>query len=169
VEKPAPAKVSPAPPTGKPASAAIPPAPSKKRKIGKERQEETSVAPRTSATGSPSPDETDKKSSLVVLGEVLVVSHVPEPGTVPYTECLTFIKYKVVSVESGEYEQSELLAVHWGMKDNKLTPAARYQVGEKHRLELEPFDDHPELARVMQADDTNEYELAPYWVRREGD
>lgn len=100
----------------------------------------------------------------MVLGEVLLASHVPEPGTVPYTECLTFIKYKVLAVEKGDYPHSELLAVHWGMKENRLTPAARYKAGQTYRLHLEPFDRHPELSRVMQADDTNEYELTPYWV-----
>ena len=100
----------------------------------------------------------------MVQGEVSVVSKVAEPGTVPYTEALTVIKYKVLSVERGEYKNSEILAVHWGMKNNKLTPAARYRVGETHRLVLEPFSDHPELERIMRSDDTNEFELTPYWV-----
>jgi len=42
------------------------------------------------------------EAPLIVRGEVLVASHVPEPGTVPYTECLTFIKYKVLAVEKGD-------------------------------------------------------------------
>jgi hypothetical protein len=107
----------------------------------------------------------DEKAPLVVTAEILVPSSVPDPGSVPYKDCLTFIKYKVLSVERGEYGQAELLAVHWGMKDGKLLPAARYQAGERHRLELEPFSKRPELARIMQADDTSEYELSPYWVR----
>ena len=103
-------------------------------------------------------------ASLVIWGEVVRVSQVPEPGTVPYTECLTYLKYKVLAVKKGEYSPPELLAVHWGMKNNQLTPAASYQIGEKHPLKLEPFSNRAELARVMQADDTNEYELTPYWV-----
>lgn len=103
-------------------------------------------------------------TGLVILGEVVKVSHVPDPASVPYTECLTFLKYKVLSVEAGTYEQAELLAAHWGMKDGRLTPAAACRVGEKHRLTVEPLSQHPELERVMQADDTGEYTLPVYFV-----
>jgi len=77
---------------------------------------------------------------------------------------VTFIKYRVKSVEGGEYSGDELLAVHWGMKDGKLKPAARFAVGQTQRLTIEPFADRAELARVMQADDTNDYSSTPYWV-----
>jgi hypothetical protein len=48
-----------------------------------------------------------------VRGEVLVASHVPEPGTVPYTECLTFIKYKVLAVEKGRLSAEYELTPYW--------------------------------------------------------
>lgn len=104
------------------------------------------------------------EAPLGVTGKVLKVSAVPQPGAAPYTECLTYIKYKVLSVDSGRYPGKELLAVYWGMRDNELMPAARFEVGEVHRMKLEPFSEHPELQRVMAADDTDEYELTPYWV-----
>lgn len=109
------------------------------------------------------PAESD--APLVVEAEVLLASAVPDPAAVPYSECLTYIQYRVLSVEKGEYGEPELLAVHWGMRDGVLLPAARYRPGERHRLELEPFAEHPDLARVMQADDTGEYELTPYFAR----
>jgi len=99
-----------------------------------------------------------------VLGKIEIVSNVPDPGSVPYDTCVTFIKYQVESVESGGYDAKELLAVFWGMRDGKLKPAARFSVGQRHRLTVEPFSERSELARVMQADDTNEYSLTPYWV-----
>ena len=99
-----------------------------------------------------------------MTGRVTVVSEVPEPGTVPYTECVTYVKYKVLSVDSGEYGGSDLLAVYWGMKKNKLMPAAKFTVGQKHKIALVPFSSRPKLQRVMAADDTDEYTLEPYWV-----
>jgi hypothetical protein len=100
----------------------------------------------------------------VVTGTIEVVSNVPDPSEVPYDTCVTFIKYKVTGVVSGSYEGGELLAVFWGMRDGKLQPAARFREGQSHRLTIEPFSEHSDLSRVMQADDTNEYSLTPYWV-----
>ena len=88
----------------------------------------------------------------------------PEASEVPYTECLTFIKYDVEQVQSGKYAEDELLAVYWGMRDRKRQPAADFSPGQRHTLTIEPLADHPELSRVMQADDTNEYTLKPQWV-----
>jgi hypothetical protein len=124
--------------------------------------EPTRTEPSPSRSGAAGPAA--KQASLVVQGEAVIVSRVPQPGTVPYRDCLTFIKYKVLSVERGEYPKPEILTVQWGMKENKLTAAARRKVGDRQRLELEPFDRYPELERVMQANDTDEYELTPYWA-----
>ncbi len=101
---------------------------------------------------------------LTVIGEVLIVSSVPDPGKVAYTECLTYIKYKVIKVEQGNYDKPELIAVFWGMKDSKLMPPAHFKVGEKHRLVLDELDKYEELSHVMQADDTGDYENTPFWV-----
>jgi len=101
---------------------------------------------------------------LTVVGETTLVSFVPDPMQVPYTECLTYVKYKVLSVEDGVYDGKELLAVFWGMRDSKLMPAARFKVGERHRLILEPLSEHPELNHIMRADDTDAYDLTPFWA-----
>ncbi len=100
----------------------------------------------------------------MVKGTIQVVSNIPDPSTLPYDTCVTFIKYEVSEVVSGTYEGDELLAVFWGLRQGKLQPAASFRVGQSHRLTIEPFSEHEELARVMQADDTNEYSLRPYWV-----
>ena len=52
----------------------------------------------------------------------------------------------------------------WGMRDGKLQPAARFTAGQRQRLTIQPFAERKDLARVMQADDTNDYTLTPYWV-----
>ena len=117
-----------------------------------------------SPASAPKPVKPAGPAPLIVTGQVVKVSNVPEPGTAPYTECLTYLKYKVLSVESGEYKPGELLAVYWGMRKNKLMPAAKFGTGQTHKMTLEPFSKHPELQRVMEADDTEEYGLEPYWV-----
>ncbi|MBD3180688.1 hypothetical protein GF312_00245 [Candidatus Poribacteria bacterium] len=106
----------------------------------------------------------EEDDSTVVKAEVLIVSNVPDPNQVAYSECLTYIKYRVILVEQGSYNGEELLAVFWGMKSSKLMPPASFKVGQRHRLVIEPFDEHPELSHIMQADDTEDYENIPMWV-----
>jgi alginate O-acetyltransferase complex protein AlgJ len=108
--------------------------------------------------------EEPKEQNLIVTGEVILVSNVPDPSQVAYSDCLTYIKYRVISVENGEYKDSEIIAVFWGMQKSKLMPAAKFQIGEKHRLKLDPLSNHQELSHFMQADDTNDYERIPYWA-----
>jgi len=108
--------------------------------------------------------QAEKPKGTVLVGKAEVVSYVPDPSKVPYDTCVTFIKYRVENVESGQYDGNEVLAVMWGMRDGKLQPAARFQVGQRHRLRIQPFSERQDLARVMQADDTNEYSLPPQWV-----
>ena len=104
--------------------------------------------------------------AAVLVGTVTLVSTVPDPRRVAYKECLTFITYRIETVEGGSLPDKKLLAVFWGMRDRKLQPAARFRPGQRHRLTVRPFADMPKLARVMQADDTEEFELTPYWVIR---
>ena len=81
---------------------------------------------------------------------------------------MTFTKYTVVSVESGEYSEGELLAAEWVMLDFELTRAAGYRPGDVHRLKLVPLADKEESdASVRQAktlDDTDDFTLMPFWV-----
>lgn len=125
----------------------------------------TAPPPARSQSATPRPAATAAKSEgTVVVGTIEVVSKIPDPSTLPYDTCVTFIKYKVDKVVSGTYDGDSLLAVFWGLRKGKLQPAASFRVGQRHRLTIEAFSEHEELARVMQADDTNEYSLTPYWV-----
>jgi hypothetical protein len=148
--------------TKAPTPAPVPPVPAAAPRKASPAQPATPASARpTAPTPGPAPAGAP---GLVVVGTVTVVSYVPQPNEAPYDTCVTFIKYHVDKVESGEYAGQELLAVLWGLKDRTLMPAARFTPGQRHRLILEPFSKHPELARVMQADDTGEYKLQPYWV-----
>ncbi len=144
-----------------PAAQAATPAPAAELKPAAQAASAPAAAP--APKPAPAPASAAAKGTVVV-GKITVVSHVPQPSEVPYTDCLTMIKYDVESVESGSYGEDELLAAFWGMKTAKLQPAAQFKVGQRHRLTIEPLTKHPDLARAMQADDTNEYSLAPQWV-----
>ena len=105
-------------------------------------------------------------ADAVLVGTVILASAVPDPKRVSYKDCVTFVTYRVDAVESGSVPGKKLLAVCWGMRDRKLQPAALFRPGQRHRLTVRPFADMPELARVMQADDTEEFDLTPCWVVR---
>ncbi|MGQ9608337.1 MAG: alginate O-acetyltransferase AlgX-related protein [bacterium] len=127
-----------------------------------EQNEITAIEEKTDEK--PQDAEKPEEQRLTVIGEVLIVSSVPDPSKVVYTECLTYIKYRVIKVEHGSYDKPELIAVFWGMKDSKLMPPANFKAGEKHRLVLDNLDKYEELLHVMQADDTGDYENTPFWV-----
>lgn len=146
-------------------SPAAPPSPAKASPATKAAPAKTTPPPTKSQPARPKPTAPAAKSEgTVVVGTIEVVSKIPDPSTLPYDTCVTFIKYRVKQVVSGAYDGESLLAVFWGLRDGKLQPAARFRVGQSHRLTIEPFSEHEELARVMQADDTGEYSLTPYWV-----
>ena len=106
--------------------------------------------------------KTDSKN-LVVRAEVVATSKVPDPKTVPYKESLVFTKYKILSVQSGQYKEKEILVAQWGMKDKKLLAPSRNRIGQVQTLTLEPLSG--DLDSVMRNDDTSEFELEPYFAK----
>jgi len=147
------------PPPTKPADEA--PKPEPKSKPTEKKPEPTETRPE--AAEKPAKEAT-KSGAPQLIATVQVASHVPDASEVPYTECVTFVKYRVESVAGGSYEGDEVLAVFWGMRDSKRQPAADFKPGQRHKLTIQPFSARADLARVMQADDTDEYALQPYWV-----
>ena len=49
---------------------------------------------------------------------------VPAPFSVPYKDCLTYVKLRVDRVVDGTCHDAHVVAVFWGMKDNVRLPAA---------------------------------------------
>ena len=170
--QPAPAPAAPADPAPQPEPDSAPPdidpepnPPPPQAVVHAEPEPTPTPAPTPAPEPEPEPTPAEPQGTVVVA-TITTVSNVPDPSEVPYDTCVTFIRYHVKNVEAGEYAGDELLAVHWGMKDGKLKPAARFTVGQTQRLTIEPFAERAELARVMQADDTNEYSLTPYWATK---
>lgn len=101
---------------------------------------------------------------LTVRAEVIAISKVPDPKSVPYKNALVFTKYKVLEVKDGKYSQKEILVAKWAMKDKKIQPGARQEVGDVQTLSLKPLSKRPDLESVMRSDDTEEVELQPYFA-----
>jgi len=121
----------------------------------------TAVKPKATAT--PRPIAKVDSKNLVVRAEVVATSKVPDPKTVPYKESLVFTKYKIISVQSGQYKEKEILVAQWGMKDKKLLAPSRNRIGQVQTLKLEPLSG--DLDSVMRNDDTGEFELEPYFAK----
>ena len=106
--------------------------------------------------------------SIIVVGRIIKTSEVPKPGTAPYKDCLTFIKFEVERVEAGVYEYPAIIAAFWAMKDDVWLPAARYSVGERFRMKLIPLRKAGSTISSMQrADNLDDLELQPYFSLEE--
>ncbi len=102
---------------------------------------------------------------VLLDGTVEAVSRVPTPFTVPYKDCLTYIKVRVVQVVEGNYADNYLIAVFWGMRDNVLLPAAQYAPGQRLRLKVVPLRQAPlNLQNVRSVDDLDDLERRPHFV-----
>ena len=115
----------------------------------------------------PGASERSASGPLVVEATVLAISDIPQPYSVPYKDCLTYIKVRVNKVE-GDYADDQMIAVFWGMRDNVLLPAAGYKPGQRLRLKVVSLREAElNLRTVRSADDLDDYERSPYFVTEE--
>ena len=80
--------------------------------------------------------------SLEVTGEVLHVSAVPRPGSVPYRDHI--LSVHLVDIEDGlphNNERNEALVYLWSMRENILQPAANLRNGQSVRMRLSAWSD----------------------------
>ena len=116
----------------------------------------------------PVPAAAAKNGKLTVTAQITIVSKPPVPREKPYADALTTTQYKVLKVESGAYRAGEFLAIEPVMKNYKLLPAAKYRVGDVHRLVLIPWQEKvaqdPKIEKVRLIDDTNNYAADMFWV-----
>jgi alginate O-acetyltransferase complex protein AlgJ len=111
---------------------------------------------------------TPGRPALEIEATIETVSKVPEPFTVPYPDCLTYVLLRVDRVIEGEYRDKQLLAVMWAMKKNVSLPPAKYRPGRRLRAKLIPMRDADESVRTGQrADDVADYTHRPYFVTEE--
>jgi alginate O-acetyltransferase complex protein AlgJ len=86
---------------------------------------------------SPLPRETTPVGEeLFVEGRVSAVSRLPQPGSVPYKDCLIAIHLTNVRRSSPGAVKEELLVYAMGMRDNRWLPVSSLSVGANVRCRL---------------------------------
>lgn len=94
-----------------------------------------------------------------------ITSAVKQPGSVPYTEALTTVKARVVSVDAGAYTLPEVLLVASCMESNRLTDFARLRPGDTIRVRLVPWERVAAQHGTKNTyDETEEFDLDRWWV-----
>lgn len=68
---------------------------------------------------------------------------------------LGIFEYKVLEVHGGESKDETIWVAHVIVDDFKATEAASFNVGDRHRLVLEPIEEHYDLESTSWADDTD--------------
>jgi hypothetical protein len=87
---------------------------------------------------------------------------IPPPG--PYPNSLVTYDYQVKQIHAGRYDRQKLLVVHWGALSGQEQAHVRgLAEGDTHRLVLEGFDAHPELARVRMAGNDEDFDLPLFY------
>lgn len=81
------------------------------------------------------------------------------PRATAYPDSLVVFDYRVELLLAGAYGGEKVLVAHYGnLNGERRRATADLRAGRMYRLELEPFDDHPQLAalhRVSNHDDVH--------------
>ncbi|HJT30491.1 MAG TPA: hypothetical protein VJ783_00385 [Pirellulales bacterium] len=80
------------------------------------------------------------EGEIVVRGTIEAAAGVPRPGSVPYREAVMAVHLSGVEAREGTAPGDEIVVYLFGMRDNRWTPAARYQPGERVTLKLQSWD-----------------------------
>jgi alginate O-acetyltransferase complex protein AlgJ len=98
----------------------------------------------------PRPEEAEPPHSPVghdsirspVRGRVKAISAAPVPGSVPYRDAILAVHLEKVEWPSSvaPAAEAEVVVYLWGMRDNRLTAAARYLPGQSVTLRLTPWE-----------------------------
>jgi alginate O-acetyltransferase complex protein AlgJ len=104
-----------------------------------------------------------------VQGRIKAISAVPQPGSVPYRDAILAIHLTDVGSLRGTASPPEVVIYLWGMRDNRLTDAARYRPGHSVTLDLTPWEQAQErygrFTRVELDDpDFRLVDLPTYWA-----
>jgi SGNH hydrolase-like domain, acetyltransferase AlgX len=80
--------------------------------------------------------------TVTASGTVEAISTVPRPGSVPYKDHILALHLTDLTIEGGEENAAlEALVYAESMRDNVLTPAARFRPGDRVTLRLRPWAD----------------------------
>ena len=83
----------------------------------------------------PKPDALDEE--ITVTAKIKAKTEPPVPGTVPYSECI--IALHLGDVKASDFPE-ELVVFLWGMRENRWTAAATFEVGQSVKVRLRPWN-----------------------------
>jgi hypothetical protein len=84
---------------------------------------------------------------LVVRAELVEATPAPDPEDIaPYQRALVPLVYEVREVLEGMCDAERIAVVHWAVMDAEVLDSfTERKAGETYHMELERFDDHPQL------------------------
>lgn len=103
---------------------------------------------------------------IAVRGTIRAIGTVPRPGTVPYRDCLVALHLDGVRYLAGSGHDTELLVFTYGMRNNRLTEAAGWSVGQQVELTLLPWERTSSLIQSTQQAMTNtdaDFAITGWW------
>ncbi|HNX50092.1 MAG TPA: hypothetical protein PKL08_08015, partial [Thermoanaerobaculaceae bacterium] len=105
---------------------------------------------------------------IAVTGTVRQIGQVPQPGSVPYKDCVLAIHLDTVrTLDPAAKIGNEVVVFTWGMRDNKLEPVSGYRVGQHVVLNLVPWkeaESHYGSVNRVELDDERLFLLSSYWA-----
>jgi alginate O-acetyltransferase complex protein AlgJ len=78
----------------------------------------------------------ERSGELIVQGRVSAIARLPQPGSVPYKDCLLAIHLTQVRCASPGAVKDELLVYAMGMRDNRWLPVASVPAGASVQCRL---------------------------------
>ncbi len=107
--------------------------------------------------------------ALLIRGTVRAAAGAPQPGSVPYREAVTAVHLDGVVGQNGSFPNAEVIVYLWGMRDNRLSSAAKFVPDQKVTLRLTPWDavrEKYERFNRIELDDPDFKlaELPTYWA-----
>jgi alginate O-acetyltransferase complex protein AlgJ len=119
------------------------------------------------AVASPSPAIGWTAEQGIVRGRVAAIARLPQPGSVPYRDCLVAIHLTQLRGPALGTGKAELLVYAMGMRDNRRLPIASVTVGTDLQLRLRAWSEvenrYGGLNRV-ELDDLDLLSLPTFWA-----
>lgn len=106
---------------------------------------------------------------VLVRGTIRAAAGAPQPGSVPYRDAVTGVHLDGVEGLSAAFPNREIVVYLWGLRDNRLTTAAKFATDQKVTLRLTPWDavrEKYERFNRIELDDPDFKlaELPTYWA-----
>lgn len=114
-------------------------------------------------------DTSTLPGQIVISATVRAAAGAPEPGSVPYRDAVSGVHLDGVQAVQGSFDNHEIIAYSWGLRDNRRMPAAGLVSNQKVKLRLTPWDavrDKYERFNRIELDDPDFRlaELPVYWA-----